>query len=59
MNGNFSSQALFLRDWVMDQLWLFWGAPINRAIVASLLYKYLSPENSNKKAYNIVRLLIF
>jgi aquaporin Z len=39
-----TSQALFVGDWAMDQLWLFWLAPIVGAILAGLLYKYMSPE---------------
>ena len=41
-----TSQALFVGDWAMGQLWLFWVAPIVGAIIAGLLYKYLSPEES-------------
>jgi MIP family channel proteins len=39
-----SSQALFVGDWAMDQLWLFWLAPIVGAILAGLAYKFMSPE---------------
>ncbi len=39
-----TSQALFVGDWAIDQLWLFWVAPIIGALLAGLLYKYLSPE---------------
>ncbi|GAB7086822.1 aquaporin Z [Marinifilum fragile] len=39
-----SSQALFVGDWAMDQLWLFWLAPILGAILAGLAYKFMSPE---------------
>ncbi|MFK5974159.1 MAG: aquaporin Z [Flavobacteriaceae bacterium] len=42
-----TSQALFVGDWATDQLWLFWIAPIVGAILAGLLYKYLSPENED------------
>jgi aquaporin Z len=41
-----TSQAIFVGDWAMDQLWLFWVAPIAGAILAGLLYKYLSPDSS-------------
>ncbi|WP_394750530.1 aquaporin Z [Spongiimicrobium salis] len=40
-----TSQALFAGGWAMEQLWLFWVAPIIGAIIAGLLYKMLSPEN--------------
>ena len=39
-----TSQAIFVGDWAMGQLWLFWVAPIVGAILAGLIYKYLSPE---------------
>lgn len=39
-----TSQAIFVGDWAMSQLWLFWVAPIIGAIIAGLVYKYLSPE---------------
>lgn len=41
-----TSQALFVGDWAMEQLWLFWLAPIIGAIIAGLLYKMLSPESN-------------
>lgn len=39
-----TSQAIFVGDWATDQLWLFWVAPIIGAILAGVVYKYLSPE---------------
>lgn len=39
-----TSQAVFVGDWAIDQLWLFWLAPIVGALLAGLVYKYLSPE---------------
>lgn len=43
-----TSQALFAEGgWAMGQLWLFWVAPIVGAILAGLLYKYLSPEKDD------------
>lgn len=39
-----TSQALFVGDWALGQLWLFWVAPIAGAILAGLVYKYISPE---------------
>lgn len=34
-----TSQALFVGDWAIGQLWLFWVAPIVGAIIAGLLYR--------------------
>lgn len=43
-----TSQALFAEGgWAMGQLWLFWVAPIVGAILAGLIYKYLSPEKDD------------
>jgi len=39
-----TSQAFFVGGWAMDQLWLFWLAPLIGAVLAGLVYKYLSPE---------------
>ncbi len=39
-----TSQALFAGDWALSQLWLFWVAPIVGALLAGMVYKYLSPE---------------
>ena len=38
-----TSQAVFVGGWALDQLWLFWVAPIAGAILAGLIYKYMSP----------------
>jgi len=39
-----TSQAIFAGGWAIDQLWLFWVAPIAGAILAGLVYKFISPE---------------
>lgn len=36
-----TSQAIFVGDWAVGQLWLFWVAPIIGAIIAGILYKLL------------------
>ena len=41
-----TSHALFVGDWATAQLWLFWVAPIIGAILAGIVYKYLSPEKA-------------
>lgn len=39
-----TSQAIFAGGWAMEQLWLFWVAPIVGAALAGLVYKFISPE---------------
>jgi len=36
-----TSQALFVGDWAIGQLWVFWVAPIIGAIIAGIVYKNL------------------
>lgn len=38
-----TSQALFVGDWALSQLWLFWVAPIIGAIAAGFIYRIISP----------------
>lgn len=38
-----TSQAIFVGDWAINQLWLFWLAPILGAILAGFVYKMMSP----------------
>ncbi len=42
-----TSQAIFAGDWAMGQLWLFWVAPIVGALLAGIVYKFLSPVTEN------------
>jgi aquaporin Z len=39
-----TSQALFVGDWALSQLWLFWVAPIAGAVVAGGIYRWLGQE---------------
>jgi aquaporin Z len=39
-----TSQAIFVGDWAMGQLWLFWLAPIVGALIAGFLFKWLSSD---------------
>ncbi len=39
-----TSQAIFVGGWALDQLWLFWLAPIVGALLAGVVYKFMSPE---------------
>jgi len=36
--------AVFVGGWALEQLWLFWVAPIAGAIVGGLLYKWLAED---------------
>jgi len=36
-----TSQAIFVGDWAIGELWLFWVAPIIGAIIAGIVYKSL------------------
>jgi aquaporin Z len=37
--------ALFAGGWAIDQLWLFWVAPIIGAVLAGAVYRWLSPND--------------
>ena len=39
-----TAPALFAGGWALDQLWLFWVAPILGAILAGFVYRWLSPD---------------
>ena len=37
--------AIFAGDWAIDQLWLFWTAPIIGAVIGALIYRFISSED--------------
>lgn len=37
-----TSQAIFVGGWAVEQLWLFWVAPIVGAILAGVVYKFIA-----------------
>ena len=43
-----TSQAIFAGDWALEQLWLFWIAPIIGAILAGIAYKVMSPSSTDE-----------
>lgn len=38
--------AVFVGDWAVSQLWLFWVAPIVGAVLGALVYKFIGREES-------------
>jgi len=38
--------ALFVGDWAVAQLWLFWVAPIIGAVIGAAIYKFIGGEKS-------------
>ena len=36
-----TGQALFVGDWALAQLWLFWAAPLAGAVIGGFVYKWL------------------
>jgi len=42
-----TSQALFAQGMALEQLWLFWIAPIIGAVLAGIVYKIISPVNED------------
>ncbi|HKU55055.1 MAG TPA: aquaporin, partial [Rhizomicrobium sp.] len=39
-----TAPALFVGGWALQQLWLFWVAPIVGAVIAGLVYRWLSAD---------------
>lgn len=40
-----TSQALFAGGWALEQLWLFWVAPIVGALIGAAVYKYIASND--------------
>jgi aquaporin Z len=38
--------ALFVGDWAVSQLWLFWLAPIAGAVLGALVYRLIGSEEN-------------
>ncbi|MDF0606589.1 aquaporin Z [Neisseriaceae bacterium TC5R-5] len=45
--------ALFVGDWAVAQLWLFWLAPVAGAILGALTYRLLAEEKTSVQAVEI------
>jgi aquaporin Z len=39
-----TSQALFVGGWAIEQLWLFWAAPIAGALLGAAIYKAIADK---------------
>lgn len=44
--------ALIVGGWAMQQLWLFWLAPLLGAVIGGVIYRYLGKEDSQRIAVN-------
>ena len=45
-----TAQALFVGDWALDQLWVFWAAPMSGAVVAGFLFSFLGGKSDQSAA---------
>ncbi|MEC5408280.1 aquaporin Z [Paraburkholderia sp. MPAMCS5] len=45
-----TAQALFVGDWALDQLWLFWAAPMSGGVVAGFLFSFLGDKSDQAAA---------
>ncbi|MFP3586958.1 aquaporin Z [Paraburkholderia sp. SIMBA_055] len=45
-----TAQALFVGDWALDQLWLFWAAPMSGGVVAGFVFSVLSGRSEQSAA---------
>lgn len=43
-----TSQAIFQGSWALDQLWLFWVAPLVGAVIGAVIYKMMSGPAESK-----------
>ena len=41
-----TGQALFVGDWAMAQLWLFWLAPLIGGVIGGIVYRWLGSTDS-------------
>jgi aquaporin Z len=45
-----TAQALFVGDWALDQLWLFWAAPLSGGVMAGVLFSFLQGKPDHAAA---------
>jgi aquaporin Z len=41
-----TAPALFVQGWALEQLWLFWVAPIVGGVIGALIYRWVGSEES-------------
>jgi aquaporin Z len=39
-----TAQALFVGNWALDQLWVFWAAPLSGGVAAGVLFSFLNGD---------------
>jgi aquaporin Z len=44
-----TAQALFVGNWALDQLWLFWAAPLAGGIAAGVLFSFLRESSDSSR----------
>jgi aquaporin Z len=47
--------ALFVGDWAIDQLWLFWVAPIMGALLGAAIYHFVASEEAEHVQPSVAR----
>ena len=47
--------ALFVGDWAIDQLWLFWVAPIVGALLGAAIYHFVASEEAEHVQPSVAR----
>jgi aquaporin Z len=42
--------AVFVGDWAISQLWLFWVAPIAGGLLGAVIHRFIGSERSQSRA---------
>lgn len=45
-----TAQALFVGDWALDQLWLFWAAPMSGGVAAGMVFSFWQDKSDRSVA---------
>ncbi|HEY4295362.1 MAG TPA: aquaporin Z [Paraburkholderia sp.] len=45
-----TAQALFVGNWALDQLWVFWAAPLSGGVAAGVLVSFLNGDSDSSAA---------